>query len=217
MALGKIDFTSAFLQTGSTNRDVYVVPPRECRCKSFYWLLFTLTYGPINANAKLQEHSDTLLRNLGSFQSRFFPQLFFAFKHNRLEIVVVKIVDDLLITAEKCKASNFISSLKSQYTLGTIAFGPGSFLFNGLQILQDRDFTKRTHGDSKFESLSCLPIDRRRRRQVSEELNAIEFKAYRSINSSLGWLGTNSSMLCSFYSSLLQQRAPNPKVQDLID
>ena len=131
--------------------------------------------------------------------------------------MVVKIVDDVLITAEKHKANSFISSVKSQYKLGTIAFGPGSFLFNGLQIIQDTDFTIRIHGDSKLESLNCFPIDRRRRKQVLEKLNAVELKSFRSVNSSVGWLGTNASMLCSFYSSWLQQRAPNPKVQDLVD
>ena len=50
--LAKIDFTSAFPQTGEAKRDVYVVPPRECPQKSFYWLLQTSAYGLVNANAK---------------------------------------------------------------------------------------------------------------------------------------------------------------------
>ena len=50
--LAKIDFTSAFLQTGEAKRDDYVVPLRECRRKSFYWLLLTSAYGLVNANSK---------------------------------------------------------------------------------------------------------------------------------------------------------------------
>ena len=107
--------------------------------------------------------------------------------------------------------------MTSQYTNGTIAFGHGSFLFNGLLILHDANFTIRIHGDSKLESLSCFPIDRRRQKQVSEMLNTVELRAFRSIDSSVEWLDKNASMLCSFYSSWLQQRTPNPKVQDLID
>ena len=49
--LSKIDFTSAFLQTGAEKRDIYVVPPRECRRKSFYWLLLISAYGLVHANA----------------------------------------------------------------------------------------------------------------------------------------------------------------------
>ena len=51
-SLSKINFTSAFLQTGACKREVYVVPPRECRRKLFYRLLVTSTYGLVNANAK---------------------------------------------------------------------------------------------------------------------------------------------------------------------
>ena len=205
--LSKIDFTSAFLQTGAAKRDVYVVPPRECRRKSFYWLLLTSAYGLVNANAKWQEQCEFLFLNMGLCQSRFVPQLFYAVKDSDLEIMAVKIVDDVLITGKRSRVQNFISSIKRRYTLGTVVFGPGSFLFYGLQIIQDMDMTIRIHGDEKLESLNCFPIDRHRRKQVSEVLNHVELKSFRSVNSSIGWLGTNASLLCSFYSSLLQQRA----------
>ena len=76
--------------------------------------------------------------------------------------------------------------------------------------------TIRIHGGGKLESLSCFPIDRIRRNQFSEVLNPIELNSFRAVNSSLGWLGTNASLLCSFYSILLQQRAPNPTMCDLV-
>ena len=73
----------------------------------------------------------------------------------------------------------------------------------------------RIHGDRKLEQLCCFPIDHRRYKQGTDCLNAVELKSFRSINSSIGWLGTNASLLCSFYSSWLQQRAPNPTIIDL--
>ncbi len=51
---------------------------------------------------------------------------------------------------------------------------------------------------------------------LSEVLNKVEFRSFRSANSSLGWLGTNESLFCALYSSWLQQKAPTPAVQDLI-
>ena len=94
--IAKIDFASAFLQTGDAKRDVYVIPPRECRRRSNYWLLLTSAYGLVNANAKWQEHCDYLFSSLGLLQSRYVPQLFFS-KGKGLEILAVKIVDDVLI------------------------------------------------------------------------------------------------------------------------
>ena len=60
-SLDKIDFTSAFLQNKAVKRDVYVVHPRECRRKSFYWFLLTSANGLVYANAKWQEQCDFLI------------------------------------------------------------------------------------------------------------------------------------------------------------
>ena len=75
--LAKIDFTSAFLQTGAANRNVYVIPPRESNDKSHYWLLLTSAYGLVNANAKWQEQSDLFLNTIEFTQLIFVPQLFY--------------------------------------------------------------------------------------------------------------------------------------------
>ena len=83
--------------------------------------------------------------------------------------------------------------------------------------MQDTDFTILTHVDSKLKSLNFFTIDRRLRKQVSEMLNAVQSKDFCSTNSSVRYLGTNASMLCSFYSIWLQQSAPYPIVQYLID
>ena len=59
-SLAKIEFTSAFPQTGNATRDVYAVSTREYRRKSSCWLLLTSAYGVVNANAKWQRTSDSL-------------------------------------------------------------------------------------------------------------------------------------------------------------
>lgn len=101
--LGKMDFTSAFLQTHNTIRDVYVDPPRECHREYSSSLPSTCVYSLVNTNAKRQEHSDSLFANLGLSKTGFIPQLFYAFKNNCLDIVVVKIVDDVLIPARSIR------------------------------------------------------------------------------------------------------------------
>jgi len=94
--LSKIDFTSAFLQTGNAERDVYVIPPRECGDRSKYWLLLTAAYGLVNANAKWQKHSDEVVRSIGFLQLVFVPQLFYWKNGNELAMVAVKVVDHIL-------------------------------------------------------------------------------------------------------------------------
>ena len=55
--ISTIDFVRAFLQTGESKRDFYVLPPRECRKRSFNWLFLTSAYGLVNANAKCSRAS----------------------------------------------------------------------------------------------------------------------------------------------------------------
>ena len=101
------------------------------------------------------------------------------------------------------KTAKFISSVKSQYRLGTIAHGPHSFLFKGLYIVQDTNFMAIIHSDRKriFNSLSNRPSSS----QTSHgTLNAVTLKSFRSLNSSIGWLGMNPSLHCSFHSSYIQ-------------
>ena len=101
--LSKIDVTSAFLQTGAAKRVVYVVLPRECRRKSFYWLLLTFAYEIVNANAQWQAQCEFLFLNMGFCQSRFLPQLFYAINDSDLEIAAVKIVNGVLITGKRSR------------------------------------------------------------------------------------------------------------------
>ena len=187
---------------------------REHRGKPFYWLLLTSAFVLVNVNAKRQDHCYLLFLNLGLSQSNFVPQLFFAFKNMEIYSIAVKILDDFLNTGKKNRVEHSISYIKHQYTLGIFVFATGSFLLYGLQITQNAYMTIRIHGDGKVKSLSCFPIDRRRIKQVSQVLNPIELESFRSFNSSLGWLGTNPSLLFSSYSSWQQQRAPNPTVHD---
>ena len=215
--VAKIDFKSAFLQTGFAQRDVYVVPPRESRTKNHYWLLLTAAYGLVNANAKWQNAIDNYLTTLGFLQVRYIPQLFYVMDtQNNLSIVATKIVDDVLFCGELNTVTRYISKIQEKYELGTIYTGPGSFLFCGLNIIQDEDFNITINGDSKINNLSPFNILRYRRKETNKDLNAIELSSFRSINTSLGWIGQAVSPFCSFYSSYLQQKLPSPIVSDLI-
>ncbi len=82
--LVKIDFDSAFLQSGDEKRDVYVKPPLKCGQRSkFYWLLLTAAYGLGNASAKWLEQLDNFFSSLGFIQLIHIPQLFFSSRFER--------------------------------------------------------------------------------------------------------------------------------------
>ncbi len=50
-------------------------------------------------------------------------------------------VDDILLAAPIQMLRSFVAEMKKKYTLGTIVFGPGTFNFYGLTIIQDEDYS----------------------------------------------------------------------------
>lgn len=214
--IAKIDARSAFLQTGEAMRDVYVIPPRECKSRMYYWLLETAVYGLVNSNAKWQMKSDNLFFDIGFLQCTHIPQLFYISEADQLNVLAVKIVDDMLLAGSIDSIKSVIAKVQARYELGTITIGPDSFIFNGLRVTQSEDLEITMHGDEKVEEIEPYPITRQRRKEINSVLTSFEMSSFRSVNGSLGWLGVAASPFYSFASSHLQQRSSNTTVNDLI-
>lgn len=82
-----------------------------------------------------------------------------------LTIVAVKIYDDVRFAGPKCVLQDSIAKIEKQYKLGTVVYGPRSFLYYGLQISQDSDYTITAIADAKLDILEGYPITRQRRKQ----------------------------------------------------
>ena len=211
----KLDALTAFLQTGAAERDVYVVPRRECRDRRFLWLLLAAAYGLVNANAKWQTQSDQLIQSLGLTQCPLVPQLFYKLSNGRLSLVVAKIVDDLMVTGEPGEVESFQSGFGKIFKLGTVCSGPGRLRFFGLSVIQAENYSTTVDGDDKLHALETHALTRNRRRQPDDPLNELEKSSFMSVNSSLCWLGMASSPLCSFYDSYLHQKLPSCSVSSI--
>ncbi|PXF49341.1 hypothetical protein BWQ96_00915 [Gracilariopsis chorda] len=194
-----------------------MVPPRLCtsRCH-FYWLPLTAAYGPVDDSANWQQLSENLLRSLGFLQLVWVPQLFHRLQEDGLTCVAVKIVDDVLFAAPRHVIEHIISWIQQDFQLGTIVFAPGTFQFYGLTVTQYDDYSVTVHGDDKLQSFEPFPIDRNRHRQVDEPFNQLELRVFRSLNSSIGWLGIAASPFRAIASSSLQQKGPHVTVKHLV-
>lgn len=204
--LTKIDVKSAFLQTGRAERDIYVVPPKECAVQTFYWLLKTASYGLVNANAKWQLHSDTTFLDIGLSVLVQIPQLIYLRVDGVLVLVVAKIVDDILITGLPQYKEKFTKMISKVYELGTITHFPGSFPFFGLTITQNDDFQIELDAEDKLQNISESMVSRVRRKQAMDKLTSVELHRFNSVNGTVGFLGMTVSPLASFVASYLQQK-----------
>ena len=215
--ISKVDFDSAFLQSGASTRGVYVRPPKESESRvKFYWLLLTASYGFVNANSKWQTASDDCLYEYGLQQLPEVPQLFYLRSGGKLTLVAAKVVDDILIAAPVSRTKDLVAHISSQFKLGTIVYGPTCFEFYGLKIHQDSDMGVTVSSEKKMDDVTEMSVDRSRRKQSDERLNEIERSHYQSIIGKLCWIGVISSPFCAFSASYLQQKSPNATVSDLV-
>lgn len=215
--LAKIDFRSVFLRTGTAKRDLYVIPSRESTDKGKKWLLLTASYGLVSANGKWQELGDILFNNIGLKQLVYVPRLFYKSNASgMMQLAAVKIVDDVLFARDIDVIRDTIAQTQKQYELGNVVYGPGSFYFFGLMICQDSDHNIKIHADEKIDGTSSYPFLRQRREEGHVDLNAVEAGSFRSVNSSIEWLGIAASPFCAFYARYLQQKVPSTNKSDLI-
>jgi len=179
----------------------------------FRWLLLTAAYGLVNAGAKWQEHIDSFLLQIGFIHVIYIPQLFYMTDENGdLKTLAVKVVDDILFVGPSVTIQHVVDEIKRKYDLGTVVYGPGTFLFSGLTVTHNEDYTFTVHADEKIKDCEPYNLDRNRRKEIDEPANAVEIAAFRSIYGSIGWIGAAASPFCSFTSSYLQQRLPGVKV-----
>lgn len=110
-------------------------------------------------------------------------------------------VDDLKVAGEGDRAAQFIKKFNEKFELGIIWSRPGRMRFFGINLDQAEYITIRTNSDDKLNGIVEHHITQALCKEFNSVLIAIEKSSFTSMKSSLGWIGTASSTLCSFYAS----------------
>lgn len=84
-------------------------------------------------------------------------------------------------------------------------------------MVQNDNISVQTNADEKINSLCEHTIPRYGRKHFECPLNEIKRRTFMSMNSSLGWIGSAASPVCSYYSSYMQQKDPNIVVNDMVE
>lgn len=88
--------------------------------------------------------------------------------------------------------------------------------FFGINTIQNENFSLDTNADDKLKAVSEYFLSRHRRKESDKAVSALEKSAFASADSSLGWIETVASPLCSFYASYLKQKAPAVQEHNLV-
>lgn len=119
--------------------------------------------------------------------------------------MVIKNVDDILITGPDEEVRQFIFELDDQFELPTITADPGHLQFYGLNVIQNENHTCSIDADDTANAIELYPRTFVRLQQYDEEMNELERLSFMAINESIGWIGITARPLHYFYSSFLKQ------------
>ena len=118
--LQTIDIKTAFLQGETINRNVYIIPATEAKCKSNHiWKLNKCVYGLSDAPLKWYSCVQSFVKSSGGVTSKVDPSLFLWYnKNNTLIGFILAHVDDFMFAGTANFHKIVISKLKSTFQVG---------------------------------------------------------------------------------------------------
>lgn len=142
--------------------------------------------------------------------------MFVRYVDKYVVLLVIKIVDDILLSGPDNYIEEFIHDSKSEFELCTVTYGPVTLQFYGLNIIQYYNFTCSINSDDKLSVFERHPIISIRRRQYDNQMNLIEKSSLMSLNARIRLISITASVLYSFNSSHLRQMLQQSTVSCLI-
>ena len=183
-----MDVKSAFLQGTPLNRDVYIVPPMECRKPGIVWKLKKTVYGLYDASRSWYFAVKEELKTFGMKSVSGDDAFFTMNKEGKLLGMTVLHVDDFLVAGNSQFLSQISQKLKKRFTFGKTELS--KFKFTGLNIEQTYNaiYVDQIDYIHNIKPISAYRMDV----QEDEALSKAEFKSYRGLTGQLNWAAENT-------------------------
>lgn len=91
-----------------------------------------------------------------------------------------------------------ISEFSASYSSYTITIGPGKSSLSRSVHFHNKDYSSIVHRGEKLQALKAYLLSRLHRRDIDEQMNAVEAAAFMLIRSSKYWFRTKASPFCEF-------------------
>lgn len=128
------DATSAFLQSKEMNRDIFVIPPKECEYPSpTLWRLKRPMYGLDEASYLWYETIKDFMEERGCKRPMTDPAFFYYIKDGRLQGIATTWVDDIFSCGSEIFQRDIMDPLTEKFKFGT--FHKGDFKVLGMNII----------------------------------------------------------------------------------
>ena len=218
--IGSFDIKTAFLRGRADSRILGLEPPPEMRTKlglqpQEVCRLLKGAYGLVNAPLLWFKELTKAVNDLGLTAAPFDPCCFILSNEQGQARGFIGIhVDDGLFAGDEFFHKQ-ISKLESQFPFGSRK--KKDFVFTGLQIHQQEDFSITVDQTQYVKDINPIHIDKERKNHPEEPIDETERQAFRGLIGSLQYASVNTRPDLGSRLSLLQGRINNGQIQDLIE
>ena len=209
--LKSLDISTAFLQGGPINRELYVRPPKEAATDKI-WKLRKSVYGLNDASRNWYLRLREELINLGATPIQLDQGIFCWYRNSTLVGLMVCFVDDILYGGDPSFAK-VISRLKEQFKVGTE--NEEKFHYIGINIKQFKDSIVISQSDY-VENLELISLTTINSSNVNRNLVDIEKTILRGALGQLNWLSGITRPEISFTVSEISSRISSATVADIL-
>lgn len=213
--LQTIDFTSAFLQGGILERDVYLRPPSDVCPKSQVWKLKRCIYGLNDAPRAWYKRVTQALIELKGVASAYDNALFLwhDIKGNLTGILAMH-VDDFVFCGNTEFERDVIATLKEKFKVGS--HESGTFKYVGLNVNQQENGIT-VEQDLYVSSISPIEISKGRILRKNDELNEEEKHELKRLAGQMMWVSTQTRPDIAFDVCKMSNTGKHPKVKALFE
>ena len=210
--LRSLDISTAFLQGGPINREVFVIPPKEAETDKI-WMLNKAVYGLNDASRNWYLKLKEVLLSLGAKTMKLDQGIFCWYQKSNLVGLMVCFVDDILYGGDPC-FSSIIDQLKSQFKVGTESESKLDYI--GSNIIQNPDFSLTISQKEYVENLELIPLTTINTQNKLRPLADVEITILRGAIGQLNWLSGITRPEISFCVSEVSSRITSATVSDIL-
>ena len=180
------DVRSAFLQSNTIQRDVFIDPPPQRKKPGYVWKLKRPCYGLDDASRQWFQSFKNTLISLEMTQSKREACLFYLVINQKLHGLLIFHVDDILSAGDEV-FENVMKKLREKYTFGKVE--TKDFVFTGIRITQNENFEVTADQEQFLKTIESTEYDGNK---FEDNLDEDETKNLRSLQGKLSWLSTQT-------------------------
>ena len=216
--IGTADIKGAFLQSGPITRQIFVRPPREwTSSRATLWKLRKLPYGIADAGRQWQKTVETWMLEHAGVERVFGLSQLFVKRDTKGKVIllIAKVTDDFLLGGSTENMRQFTAMLAKRFEVGKVIIDD-KIHFDGSEIEQAKEGDITMSMKRYVERLKPIDMSRSRRKMREDTATENEIQQYRSLAATMMYLGNAVLPQASYATSLLQQKLPKIRVEDLI-